>query len=176
MKKLVLFFSVLALAFISCSKTKEVPSPLVEFNLGTLTNGYLIKFVPFENQHSIEYSQLDTIKYFCIIITEVHVDSSYFLGTQRRPVFAVNITTNGDKEDFLTGHNCRLGGWGGGGSIGSHDCSISGQIELPIKISNHIVPYNDTIEIMDGNDNIRVSYVSMYSKLSKQDSAHIIKN
>jgi hypothetical protein len=176
MKKHLLFFSVLALALISCTKSKEVPSPSVEFNLGTLTKGYLIKFVPFENQKAIEYSQLDTLNYFCIVITEVHVDSTYFLGTPRRPVFAVDIATNGDRETYLTGHNCILGGWGGGGSVASHDCEISGQIELPIKISDHIVPYNDTIEIANGNDKIGVSYVSLYSKLSKWDSVQIIKN
>jgi|WetSurMetagenome_2_1015567.scaffolds.fasta_scaffold02134_10 hypothetical protein len=176
MKKHLLFFSVLALALISCTKSKEVPSPSVQFNLGTLTKGYLIKFVPFENQKAIEYNQLDTLNYFCIVITEVHVDSTYFLGTQRKPVFEVDIATNGDRENFLTWHNCRMGGWGGGGSVGSHDCEISGQIELPIKISSHIVPYNDTIEIANGNDNIRVSYVSSYTKLSKQDSLRVIKN
>jgi hypothetical protein len=174
MKKHLLFFSFLAL--ISCSKTKEVPDPSVEFNLGTLTKGNVIKFVPFENQDRIEHSQLDTLNYFCIVITEVHVDSTYFLGTYRRPVFVLEIATKTDKEDFTTDHNCRLGGWGGGGSVASHDCTISGQIELPIKMTDHIVPYNDTIEINDGNDNIRVSYVSLYSKLSKLDTVQIIKN
>jgi hypothetical protein len=176
MKNLIFLFSIMAFCLLSCSKTKEVPSPSAEFILGTLTKGYSIGFVPFNDQNRLEISQLDTINTFCIKIYENNLDSSYFAGTKRIPVFAVNLVTTIDKENFLTGHNCRLGGWWGGGIIGSNECIIGGQIELKFKVSNHVVPFNDTLEVIDANDKIKITYASMYSKLSKIDSAIIVKD
>ena len=172
---MILYFLILSLLLISCSKTKSVPDPSAELTFGTLTFDTYIKFIAFKSQDTIESSQLDTIKFMGIKISEMHLDSSYFLGTQRKPTFNVNINTSMDNESYLSGSNCILGGWGGGLGVGGTDCSIGGEIEFPVRISKNPTHNNDTLEFNEGNDYIVISYLSKYSKLLVKDSLVIYK-
>jgi len=171
-KKLIPYYLFLSLVLLSCSKTKPVPDPSVELTFGTLTSGTYTTFIPFKNQDTIEFSQLDTIKYFSIKISEMHLDSSYFVNTQRKPIFNVDINTSKDNEHFLSGSNCFLGGYGGGGNI---DFSIVGEIYFPVGISKNPTPKNDTLEFNEGNEYIVISYLSVYSKLLVKDSLIVYK-
>jgi hypothetical protein len=175
MNKLILYFLFLLIVLISCSKTKSVPDPSVELTFGTLTSGTYITFIPFKNQDTIELSQLDTIKYIGIKISEMHLDSSYFVNTQRKPIFNVDINSSRDIEHYLSGSNCILGGWGGSKNSGNIDCSIDGEIEFPVRISKNPTPKNDTLEFNEGNDYIVISYLSVYSKLQVKDSLIVYK-
>ena len=76
---MILYFLILSLLLVSCSKTKSVPDPSAELTFGTLTFDTYIKFIAFKSQDTIESSQLDTIKFMGIKISEMHLDSSYFL-------------------------------------------------------------------------------------------------
>ena len=175
MKKLILYVLVLLISIISCSKTKSVPDPSVKLTFGSITFGTYIKFIAFKSQDSIATSQLDTIKFMGIEISEMHLDSSYFLGTQRKPTFNFNINTSMDNEHYLSGANCYLGGFGGGKGVGGSDCSIDGEIDFPIRFSKNPTPNNDTLEFTGGNDHIVISYLSKYSKLLVKDSLLVYK-
>ena len=160
----------------SCSKTKIVPDPTVNLIIGTRTTGYMVGFIPFKSQDTIELDQLDTINFMRIKILEMHLDSSYFLGTERKPIFSVEIHTSKDKQYYLAGSNCWLCGWGGGTNVGNTDCSIEGEIEFPVKISKNVTPDNDTLEFNDENDYIVISYISKYTKMMAHDSLIIFKH
>jgi hypothetical protein len=174
MKKLIVYSLVLSLAIISCSKSKSVPDPSASLTFGSLTFGTIIKFIPFKSQDTILPNQLDTIKFMGVEISENHLDSTYFLET-RKPSFILDISTSMDKEHFISGSNCYLGGWGGGKGIGGIDCSLDGEIDFPIRISQNPIPNNDTLEFTGEKDHILISYLSKYSKLLVVDSLIINK-
>ena len=167
---------IIVFVLLSCSKTENVPNPSVNMIIGTRTTGIMVSFVPFKSQDTIEYSQLDTIDLMRIKITEMHLDSSYFVGTERKPVFSVDINTSSDREHYLSGSNCWLCGWGGGTNAKNIDCTIMGELEFPIKISKKATPNNDTIEFNDENDYILITYKSVYTKMMARDSLLIYKN
>ena len=172
MKKRFLYFLYLLIVLLSCSKTKPVPDPSVELTFGTLSSGTYTSFVPFKNQDTIELSQLDTIKYFNIKISEMHLDSSYFVGTPRKPIFNVDISSSTDIEHFLSGSNCFLGGYGGGGNT---DYTIEGEIYFPFRISKNPIPNNNILELKSENGYLVISYLSVYSKLLVRDSLFVYK-
>jgi hypothetical protein len=171
-KKIIPYYLFLSLVLLSCSKTKPVPDPSVELTFGTLSSGTYTTFVPFKNQDTIELSQLDTIKYFYIKISEMHLDSSYFVGTQRKPIFNVDISSNTDNEHFLSGSNCFLGGYGGSGNT---DCTIEGEIYFPFRISKNPIHDNNILELNSENGYLVISYLSVYSKLLVGDSLFVYK-
>jgi len=62
MKIITIQLLILSVMLIGCSKTESIPDPYVELTIGTRTTGYMVGFVPFKSQDTIEYSQLDTIE------------------------------------------------------------------------------------------------------------------
>jgi hypothetical protein len=154
MKTIKVQLLVISLALISCSKTHNIPDPSVELIIGTTTKGNVASFVPFRSHDTILYSELDTINLMIIKISEIHIDTSFFFGSERKPIFAVDISTSKDKQNYISGSNCFLGGYGGSSNVNNTDCDLFGQIEFPVKISKNPVPNNDTLEFNDGNDYI----------------------
>jgi hypothetical protein len=177
-KSIFLLIMVLAL---SCTKSNVTEPPYAKIIFGTETIKQIGKtvgegFAPFQNQDTINLSELNSIDVIDITVIERNVDSSYFVGTTRKPSFNFSVTTSFDKEYFISGQNCFLASYGGGGDNINKITVLQGEIQFPIKISGLPQKNNDTLEFRNDNDYLIVSYLSLYTKVFVKDSILVLKN
>lgn len=136
-------------------------------------------FVPFKNQSQISAADLMTFTQMTPGATGIEIglretgvpcNALGFSNSGTTPPlnsleFLINVSTSNefqrDKEIFVTGKN----GWTaaiGDGWNPNNNCSLDLYYAFPIKLTNHFVVNNDTLEI-NPKDTVKIAYRSLYT-------------
>lgn len=172
MKLLTLILITLFIGLPSCKKEEDhiadYPTPQVMIQFGYSDPGQAFGLKAYANQDEIPVDSVAAHDLFGISIREYNLSSMNGF-TADSGIFEFDAFTGKDQERFLNlNHNRSAYSSSGFGTK-----EFGGEIYVPYKISNLAVKGNDTLEISNLGDMVKIYYQSKYTGLSQRDSIQI---
>lgn len=171
MKTKIILLAIFSLTLFACKKEKDEPSPRPTPKLEILF-GYSASFdfMKWVNQTEISMDSIKAFDDIGISIAEKNLAS--FNGyTTDSGVTEFTAKTNNDEEVFNSEEMSRRSAYAFTG-FGSNE--FGGELFLPYKFSNTAIKGNDTLEISNSMDELKIIYKSKYTTLSGRDSIRLI--
>lgn len=172
MKQISVYAVLLLIGISACKKEekKEVQKPTPELQI---TFGYGMSFsgmTPWVNQNTILVDSVKKYDHFGISIVETNL-GSYHGFTMDSGIIEFNARTKNDEELFNFDKNIDIRSMHTMDAFGLYE--FGAEALLPYKITETAVKGNDTLEISNLGDAIRVNYSSRYTGLIGADSISI---
>ena len=172
MKHITLIALLLLTGLQACKKEEETvaakPVPEVIIRFGYPNPGAVFGMMAFSNQNEIPVDSVAAHELFGISIDEIKLSSLYGFTTDSG-IFEFDALSDKDEERFLNlNHNRSAYSSSGFGSK-----EFGGEIYVPYRISNTAVKGNDTLEISNLGDMVKIYYQSKYTGLNQRDSIRI---
>lgn len=112
------------------------------------------------------------LQYVGFELEEENLSKSVYDISNNNLALIFDLYTSGDKEHFDTKQNAKFYINEKSGSNNLANFSASGFV--PMRVSMHPSPYNDTLEFSPLGDCIKIDYASQYGDARTRDSLFII--
>ncbi len=172
MKHISIYAVLLFLSISACKKEekKEIQKPIPEVLIEFGYDQALFGVTNWVNQNAITIDSVTKYDLFGVSITETNL-SSYHGFTMDSGIVEFELKTNNDREFFNPYDNIDSKGKHTSDGFGIYEFGASAF--LPYKISQTAIKGNDTIEISNLGDAVRIYYNSRYTGLNASDSITI---